>query len=442
MRVKAKDTWTRFRWVNTDQIRLSQVVASLKSHNESLSRIVPRRDISTPKSTKTAVLAQALAKLSELGLSIPKSPKAGADAGQLSEALEFISKINSVEEGPVQDISKDLCIREWRNAFSNFDEKTPDRQIVHFIKGHNKFRVEYDTLLEWKLYGKMSAAHQGLVHGLALERTDRLARLLALDPPEDLRVLQCVGYFDDVNSSRIGLLYRLPEEFTETPNETNVTTLENLLASKSIGPPLSDRFRLAYILARSVLKLHLFKWLHKDIRSENVIFIHRRIHAPSFGEPYLGSLGIARPDMANSISEAGVRGIIGKQYDQRIYIHPSYLEAESPYDFQTENRMKYHRAFDIYSLGCVLLEIGLWKPLISLGWTTSTGRSYNERVKWRKKLIKYAETHLGFMCGEAYRDVVLQCLRIEKGSGEEAEEGRKTKEFCFGAVGVLEGLRC
>jgi hypothetical protein len=45
-----------------------------------------------------------------------------------------------------------------------------------------------------------------------------------------------------------------------------------------------------------------------------------------------------------------------KRYDINLdyYQHP---------DKRLDSRIRYSRAHDIYSLGCVLLEIGLWKSL-------------------------------------------------------------------------------
>lgn len=48
-----------------------------------------------------------------------------------------------------------------------------------------------------------------------------------------------------------------------------------------------------------------------------------------------------------------------KRYDINLdyYQHP---------DKRLDSRIRYSRAHDIYSLGCVLLEIGLWKSLPQL----------------------------------------------------------------------------
>ena len=59
-----------------------------------------------------------------------------------------------------------------------------------------------------------------------------------------------------------------------------------------------------------------------------------------------------------------------------LYQHP---------DKRSNPELRYSRAFDIYSLGCVLLEIGLWKPLSSLIKSDQDIKESTQEIRQRYK---------------------------------------------------------
>ena len=68
----------------------------------------------------------------------------------------------------------------------------------------------------------------------------------------------------------------------------------------------------------------------------------------------------------------------------------------------------FNKTHDIYALGVVLLEIGLWEPAITLeknhfAFTTDPGYI-------RARLLQQAERRLESKVGRKYRDLVLRCL--------------------------------
>jgi len=77
---------------------------------------------------------------------------------------------------------------------------------------------------------------------------------------------------------------------------------------------------------------------------------------------------------------------------------------------------------DIYSLGVVLLELWLWRPLTSTGLAKLKGLSAEDaaRGKLRDYLKKLASERLPVVMGTKYRDVVLFCLNID-GEGQISE---------------------
>jgi len=101
--------------------------------------------------------------------------------------------------------------------------------------------------------------------------------------------------------------------------------------------------------------------------------------------------------------------------------------------------MDYQMQHDIYSLGVVLLEIGLWKsfvdydsdgqnpspsPNLLLGAKTkSTSSPIGGALDVKKKLEALAEKELPARMGKRYTDIVLLCLRcLDDGTGTDANE--------------------
>lgn len=118
----------------------------------------------------------------------------------------------------------------------------------------------------------------------------------------------------------------------------------------------------------TILQLHTAGWLHKEIRSQNLLFVHSGTDVPS---PSLGSLPrssqcyvagyvYARPDDPQEMTEP-----MASQLQADLYRHPQYLNS---------SRATYRKSFDIFSVGCVLLELGLWSSLADVlcRWSTSS----------------------------------------------------------------------
>jgi len=77
-----------------------------------------------------------------------------------------------------------------------------------------------------------------------------------------------------------------------------------------------------------------------------------------------------------------------------LYAHPSYRGG----------KVRYCRLFEIYSLGVVLLEIGLWRRI------ESGVRPDQSPESVRSMLIQACDEELGPAMGKLYRDAVWCCL--------------------------------
>jgi hypothetical protein len=125
----------------------------------------------------------------------------------------------------------------------------------------------------------------------------------------------------------------------------------------------------------------------------------------------------------------------------------------------THPEIKYQMQHDIYSLGVVLLEIGLWTSFILHGedpeTTTRTpnpildpqhpGHPRNPlgfSTENKKMLEKLAETQLPMLLGSRYTGIVLQCLQCFDDVDEQGEGTEGSGEtYWTDEDGVVVGVR-
>jgi len=94
---------------------------------------------------------------------------------------------------------------------------------------------------------------------------------------------------------------------------------------------------------------------------------------------------------------------------KRLYSHPD-RQAQ-----QNANIITCGMRHDMYSLGVVLLEIGMWKPFRHMNQTlheiyNMRGREDFDTITLRESLVKEAKNNLPCETGSIYASVVVCCL--------------------------------
>nr|OQO29486.1 hypothetical protein B0A51_03014 [Rachicladosporium sp. CCFEE 5018] len=239
------------------------------------------------------------------------------------------------------------------------------------------------VLVEWKAYAVLQGAH-----GVELRsRRDNLARLLkARDKPEELLALSGAGYFDDVANKRYGFVFESPARGTDA----SIVSLNTLLrdARAESLPSLEHRYLIAYRLALSLSILFVVGWLHKGLRSHNILFV-KEGEQLQWTQPYLCGFAFSRPDKPNEVSEK-------LEHSERFNLYRHPMTQNAP-------RLGYRKAFDIYSFGVILFEIAAWTPAFT--------RWKHDPIKFREELIKPSDlARVAHWMGSDYRDVMLKCL--------------------------------
>jgi serine/threonine protein kinase len=173
---------------------------------------------------------------------------------------------------------------------------------------------------------------------------------------------------------------------------------------------LGTRYRLALSLAESVFFLHLTGWLHKSIRTDNILLSGFGPTADHVSYPrlqlHLVGFNTARLDQQGERSEK-----LDQSPRADLYHHPDYQCAN-------KNDFSYSRGYDIYSLGVCLLELAMWQPVHEIGRYDSRKHSATAFAKKLQK--KDVLNTMNFTVGSAYRRAVEWCL---KGPFEQKQSG-------------------
>lgn len=283
---------------------------------------------------------------------------------------------------------------------------------------HAHHNTAGDVIIEWVDYDR-EAIEERVAH---VRRLDDLARMMhsASDRHPDLHSIDCVGYTDDGARNRYGLVYKAPA--------SSFSTLHALISSPDLKTPdLDDRVRLARTLAVALWSLHSLDWLHKSPCASNIAFFPSAFSSsavsptaaaalvPDVSNPYIVGFDASRPDLDTALSVVPRNPSI-----ESLHRHPASLRGHP-----------YTKAFDIYSLGLVLLEIGLWKVL------QTYHKPHYSAERWRDKVVlAVLVPGLGSKVGKRYREVVEMCLRV--GEDLSSSDAGKVME---GVVAKLESIR-
>ncbi|KAK0117519.1 hypothetical protein ONS95_011859 [Cadophora gregata] len=266
------------------------------------------------------------------------------------------------------------------------------------------------------------------------QRVEDLAGSLCAAEPDLMHIMPCMGYMKSgFGVSKPGLLFRYPV----STQGMKPRSLRSLLLEPSIKHPLEDRVRMALELATAVWYIHSGGFVHKCIRPETILV---------FVEEADSSLP---PDSSYSkypwkLGPSFLAGFTRFRSDDRAFESGRNEDSEvSRYCYRHPRRWgivaqeKFSMLHDIYSLGVILLEIGLWNSLLE--WKNSQDklplglaallRGYTlEQVTTdpslvRTRLIDTAKRQLPRVMGSKYTAVVVSCLSCVEGGLTTSSKG-------------------
>ncbi|KAH8801524.1 hypothetical protein F5884DRAFT_862218 [Xylogone sp. PMI_703] len=274
--------------------------------------------------------------------------------------------------------------------------------------------------------------------------TGTKALMLAAPKPPQLLLPTCYGMVDDPDNGRLGLVLAPPEHIRShlpqiltagaISRKRMPISLKELLEKRHPSYverlELGVRFQLAKKFIDAIRMMHCVGWVHKNISSENIIFFaarHMSTHGVmgpdpnspqqiGFDEPLF--VGIGDPRLDDTLGEPHTyyltRGDEIPTPDLDYYHHP---------DRRADPLMRYSRSHDIYSIGVVLLEIGIWRPLEEVAYVQS-----EDFLDTQKQFQKLA-LKLDGITGSIYGNVVRRCLAINTRERTEAQI-KDLSRFC------------
>ncbi|KAF2492836.1 hypothetical protein BU16DRAFT_514066 [Lophium mytilinum] len=306
-----------------------------------------------------------------------------------------------------------------------------------------RLRQSHSSTNPWKTDGSKTIETPVLVEYAAYDPTYRLTGISpSLDRLDSLLsilvklgseqsfhgTLQCVGYFEDPKQPRFGLVFELPSFVYSGPVDSHkrvedmrpVTLLSVLQSgsksfhnSNSTTPPLEDRFRLGFTLALTFSKLHAENMVHKDVNSSNIVVFRKNRPAHQSNNNRALDFALRSPVICSFdlFSEYDIEPA-KTMSSPNIYRHP-----EDP-RFTGNKSQDYGPQFDMYGLGLILLEIGLWTPLSDL-W-----KAKYTLADFKLRLEEIYIRRLASKCGTAYMQVVRDCFLAadQRASGLETFE--------------------
>lgn len=198
-----------------------------------------------------------------------------------------------------------------------------------------------------------------------------------------------LGYFEDMDNARFGLVYRFPPPFDAAIIESykknsshEIATLRTLLDNPVMEPPLEAKFRLAYNLANTVFDMHARGVTHGRLTEDNISFCN----ALKTDGPAPNAVADVRRPLVSSFdvfSEEKMDGVIHHSLD------PRYAKT-SPLGKGTDARV-----LELYALSIMLLSIGLWTSVDTLPGNDTSFTAAMEQLKVK--------------CGGLYTKAVHAC---------------------------------
>jgi hypothetical protein len=417
----------RFRWVLHDKIAFERLIEDLKDFNDGLhATLVPlvQRNVECNVCSQVSDAAHQVDELRTIQAISPEFE-------MLQNTVSFKAfNIEVHQHNAIDDLR--LSTPEIPSSALSFldNNNTASRNVRSqaYCRMHST-GLPQAVLVEWKYYEQNLEVKVSLDQ--SLHRINRLVRLLGQKPkPKDFRTLDCIGYVHDRFHARVGLVFALDHvDFISSLSRVQVKdlttwiSLYDLIEKQPKLPLLGHRVDLALALLRSMIQLHSTGWLHKGFQSSSILFLSPANSKDNEGHPSLPpvteSLGLSvdirdpkvmgfefsRPSSKAEFSD-DIRG--GSLGCHEAYMHPGYLKSALAHvDMESSDVNRFKHEYDMYSLGCVLLEIGLWRRLTDLWKTEYTCR---DETFWAKRLCQKYVPELGGRCGEMYQRVVQDLL--------------------------------
>ncbi|KAF1829324.1 hypothetical protein BDW02DRAFT_574092 [Decorospora gaudefroyi] len=210
-----------------------------------------------------------------------------------------------------------------------------------------------------------------------------------------LHTLSCMGFIDDPFHKRSLIIYRSPQSH---PWASNPPSLHDMISKgPTARPSIGSRFLTARALASTLLENHASGWIHGNVQSRSIAMLPRSLNDLELS-PFFVGWGVLQPLEATQFP-----------LEPNLYRHHARFGRPSS---------EYANEHEIYSLGVVLLELGLWRTMAKIfarrlekfphfaiaQQNDLFNRIHNATLDWANSIEIEREM------GKRYAQAVLKCL--------------------------------
>lgn len=261
-----------------------------------------------------------------------------------------------------------------------------------------------------------------------MAKFERLSSGLQADPQRSSSswtgLPRLLAYFEDMENSRFGLVYRFPRTFNPVTYENltqnplySMCSLGDLLARPDFEPKLEAKFRLAANLANTVFDMHARGITHGNLLIDNISFCNAVSTDPEISGMSRGEVDIRRP-LVSSFDLFSDPQSQDEPEPFTPYRHP--LDPKNSTQSPLSNNAD-SKTLDLYSLAMILISVGLWNKLESI------------LPDVQNPVISDAILdQLAVRCGTLYMKAIQTCLRAvdqEIGGQHTVDEIARHVEF-------------
>ena len=404
----------RCKWAATSKSKAEKLLISLREHANNLLRLCPtlhrervQQGIVNIVLVSDQVRLEAIMKAANAGAQYEKDGRQKTMYKDLTAAANLKQII---EDGKHETQLIHKPQRLWVEDYSHLHLRGLWMEDSEMAWNSSTGSIDY---VEWNSYYIPVGAKGSITEDEMKALILGLGRLLCAEPrPRNLQMLRCKGLFHDAKRSRYGIVYELPRPLRCVDKHIDEDQLKRRLPKdfnhllKNPIMSLGYRFWLAKALVESVIAMHASGWLHKNIQPSSVLFFpvgsnegedSKAKRELDWNRMYLMGCQYSRPsDTTPFIPKANYMTSRANSSISETYQHPDKLQ---------DPKRQFRHAYDVYSLGIVLLEIGLWESLDNSYISSDPGKRIRSLVKLSQRLVG--------ACGNIYARCVRQCLQIE-----------------------------
>ncbi|KAK3504428.1 hypothetical protein B0T13DRAFT_391981 [Neurospora crassa] len=240
-----------------------------------------------------------------------------------------------------------------------------------------------------------------------MAKFERLSSGLQADPQRSSSswtgLPRLLAYFEDMENSRFGLVYRFPRTFNPVTYENltqnplySMCSLGDLLARPDFEPKLEAKFRLAANLANTVFDMHARGITHGNLLIDNISFCNAVSTDPEISGMSRGEVDIRRP-LVSSFDLFSDPQSQDEPEPFTPYRHP--LDPKNSTQSPLSNNAD-SKTLDLFTLAMILISVGLWNKL------------ENILPDVQNPVVSDAILdQLAVRCGTLYMKAVQTCLR-------------------------------